>query len=330
MKLKIDRFVLSVIVVIGLAYLFPQWGIPESKIPIDTISAIGISLIFFFYGLKLSPSKLKDGLKNWRLHLLVQASTFLIFPLLVLLFRPLIQNGEQEIIWLAFFFLAALPSTVSSSVVMVSIAKGNIPAAIFNASISGIIGVLLTPLWMGLFVKNAQTEFDFADIYLQLIVQIILPVLLGVVLQRLWGEYAQKYGKQLTLFDKSVILLIIYKSFARSFDENIFNAISFLDLLIVFIAVLALFFILYVLTGFLAKKLKFNTEDQITAQFCGTKKSLVHGTVFAKIIFGNAATIGIILLPLMLFHALQLLVISVLASKMGDKNQAIKDGSPSS
>ncbi|WP_317042120.1 bile acid:sodium symporter [Zobellia sp. OII3] len=209
-------------------------------------------------------------------------------------------------------------------------AKGNIPAAIFNASISGIIGVLLTPLWMGLFVKNAQTEFDFADIYLQLIVQIILPVLLGVVLQRLWGEYAQKYGKQLTLFDKSVILLIIYKSFARSFDYNIFNAISFLDLLIVFIAVLALFVILYVLTGFLAKKLKFNTEDQITAQFCGTKKSLVHGTVFAKIIFGNAATIGIILLPLMLFHALQLLVISVLASKMGDKNQAIKDGSPSS
>ncbi|MDO6516791.1 bile acid:sodium symporter family protein [Zobellia uliginosa] len=322
MKLKIDRFVLSVIVVIGLAYLFPQWGLPESKIPIDTISGIGISLIFFFYGLKLSPSKLKDGLKNWRLHLLVQASTFLIFPLLVLLFHPLIQNEEQEIIWLAFFFLAALPSTVSSSVVMVSIAKGNIPAAIFNASISGIIGVLLTPLWMGLFVKNAQTEFDFADIYLQLIVQIILPVLLGVALQRFLGGYAQKYGKQLTLFDKSIILLIIYKSFARSFDENIFNAISFLDLLLLFVAVLALFGFLYVLTGFLAKKLKFNTEDQITAQFCGTKKSLVHGTVFAKIIFGNAATIGIILLPLMLFHALQLLIISVLASKMGAKNRA--------
>ncbi|SIS70099.1 solute carrier family 10 (sodium/bile acid cotransporter), member 7 [Zobellia uliginosa] len=322
MKLKIDRFVLSVMVVIALAYLFPQWGIPESKIPIDSISAIGISLIFFFYGLKLSPSKLKDGLKNWRLHLLVQSSTFLIFPLLVLLFYPLIQNEGQEIIWLAFFFLAALPSTVSSSVVMVSIAKGNIPAAIFNASISGIIGVILTPLWMGLFVKNAQTEFDFAEIYLQLIVQIILPVLLGVGLQRFWGAYAQKYGKQLTLFDKSIILLIIYKSFARSFDENIFNAISFLDLLLLFVAVLALFGFLYVLTGFLAKKLKFNTEDRITAQFCGTKKSLVHGTVFAKIIFGNAATIGIILLPLMLFHALQLLIISVLASKMGAKNRA--------
>ncbi|WP_317042117.1 bile acid:sodium symporter [Zobellia sp. OII3] len=137
MKLKIDRFVLSVIVVIGLAYLFPQWGIPESKIPIDTISAIGISLIFFFYGLKLSPSKLKDGLKNWRLHLLVQASTFLIFPLLVLLFRPLIQNGEQEIIWLAFFFLAALPSTVSSSVVMVFHSQGQHPRRYFQRQYFG-------------------------------------------------------------------------------------------------------------------------------------------------------------------------------------------------
>ncbi|MRX64696.1 bile acid:sodium symporter family protein [Maribacter luteus] len=317
MRIKIDGFILSVIAVIGLAYLFPQWGTQESKIPIDTISAIGISLIFFFYGLKLSPAKLKAGVKNWRLHLLVQASTFLIFPLLVLVFRPLVQNEEQEIIWLAFFFLAALPSTVSSSVVMVSIAKGNIPAAIFNASISGIIGVVLTPLWMGLFVHNAQTDFDFTDIYIKLIVQIILPVIVGVVLQRFFGQLAQKYTKQLTLFDKSVILLIIYKSFARSFDGDIFSSVSLIDLLLLLISVLVLFAILFFLTGFLAKKMKFNIGDQITAQFCGTKKSLVHGTVFSKIIFGNIPTIGIILLPLMLFHAIQLLIISMVASKRG-------------
>ncbi|MRT93630.1 bile acid:sodium symporter family protein [Ancylomarina sp. 16SWW S1-10-2] len=320
MKIKIDKFVLSIIAVISIAYFFPNWGTPNSKVPIDTISAIGISLIFFFYGLKLSPQKIKAGIKNWKLHLLVQSSTFLIFPLLILIFRPFIQNEEQEIIWLAFFFLAAIPSTVSSSVVMVSIAKGNIPAAIFNASISGIIGVVLTPLWMGLFVQNAQADFSFADIYIKLIVQIILPVVLGVLLQRFFGEFAQKHSKKLTLFDKSVILLIIYKSFASSFEENIFSSISILDLLLLFITVLALFFIMFFITGFLSKKLKFNTEDQITAQFCGTKKSLVHGTVFSKIIFGNMASIGIILLPLMLFHALQLLIISIVASKMSTKN----------
>jgi len=316
MKIKLDKFVLFIIVVIGLAYFFPQWGIAGSPVPLDIISTIGISLIFFFYGLKLSPEKLKAGLKNWKLHILVQVSTFLIFPLLVLAFHPFLQTEEQNTLWLAFFFLAALPSTVSSSVVMVSIAKGNIPVAIFNASISGIIGIAITPLWMGLFVQEAQTDFDFTEIYTKLILQIILPVVLGILLQRFLGAFVQKHSAKLTLFDKTIILLIIYKSFAESFEENIFSSVSILDLLLLFIGVILLFFIAFFLTGFMAKKLDFNKEDQITAQFCGTKKSLVHGTVFSKILFGNMASIGIILLPLMLFHAIQILIISVIASKL--------------
>ncbi|ALJ06447.1 hypothetical protein APS56_15475 [Pseudalgibacter alginicilyticus] len=320
MNLKIDRFILSIIAVITIAYFFPQWGSQDSDVPIDLISTVGISLIFFFYGLKLSPTKLKAGLKNWKLHALIQLSTFLIFPLLILLFRPLIQNNEHETIWLAFFFLAALPSTVSSSVVMVSIAKGNIPAAIFNASISGIIGIAITPLWMGLFIDNSQTHFDFTDIYIKLILQIILPVILGLFLQRFWGDFAQKHNKKLTRFDKSVILLIIYKSFAESFSENIFSSVSVIDLMLLLVGVLFLFYLVFYLTGALSKILCFDKEDQITAQFCGTKKSLVHGTVFSKILFANMATIGIILLPLMLFHAIQLLIISMIASK---KSRAI-------
>lgn len=321
MNIKIDKFVLSIVGIIIIAYFFPQWGMENSNVPINTISTIGISLIFFFYGLKLSPKKMKEGLKNWKLHVLVQASTFLIFPLLVLVFRPFIQNEEQETIWLAFFFLAALPSTVSSSVVMVSMAKGNIPAAIFNASISGIIGIALTPLWMGFFVDSAQTDFDFTEIYIKLIVQIILPVVLGLILQRYLGGFAQKHSSKLTLFDKSIILLIIYKSFAESFSENIFSSVSLLDLLLLFIAVLVLFTIAFFLTGLIARKMQLNKEDEITAQFCGTKKSLVHGTVFSKIIFGKMASIGIILLPLMLFHASQILIISIVASKLAKRKE---------
>ncbi|MCM4151197.1 bile acid:sodium symporter [Arenibacter sp. N53] len=315
MKIKIDGFVLSIIAVIGIAYFFPHWGMADSGVPIDTISVIGISFIFFFYGLKLSPHKLKAGLKNWKLHLLVQASTFLIFPLIVLAFYPLIHSVGQQTLWLAFFFLAALPSTVSSSVVMVSMAKGNIPAAIFNASISGVIGIVLTPLWMGLFVQKTHTDFDFMEIYTKLILQILFPVFMGLLLQRFLGFIAQKYSGQLSLFDKSIILLIIYKSFAQSFGNDIFSTVSFLELLILFVAVLALFYVAFFLTGFVAKKLKFNMEDQITAQFCGTKKSLVHGTVFSKILFGNMASIGIILLPLMIFHATQILILSLIAGK---------------
>ena len=142
MKIRIDYFVVGIFIVILLAYLFPTLVSEENVFLLNKISAIGISLIFFFYGLKLSPAKLKSGLGNFKLHLLIQGATFLLFPLLILPFKLIITTEEQETFWLAFFFLAALPSTVSSSVVMVSLAKGNIPAAIFNASISGIIGIL--------------------------------------------------------------------------------------------------------------------------------------------------------------------------------------------
>jgi solute carrier family 10 (sodium/bile acid cotransporter), member 7 len=315
MKLKLDGFVISIIVTILLAWFFPQWGSHNSSIPLGTISSIGVSLIFFFYGLKLSPDKLKSGLKNWKLHLLIQLSTFLLFPLLVLPFYPFMQSAQMGNIWLGLLFLAALPSTVSSSVVMVSMARGNIPAAIFNASISGLIGIGLTPLWMGLFMHNTQTEFDLGAIYFKLIVEILLPVVIGISLQKYWGKFALHYGRQLTLFDKSVILLIIYKSFAESFEANIYSSVKPAHFILIAIAVLALFYGVYFLTGYFARLLRFNTEDEITARFCGTKKSLVHGTVFSKILFANSATVGIILLPLMLFHAFQLFVISVYAAR---------------
>ncbi len=310
---------LAILVAIVVAYFFPQWGIATSPIPLDTISAVGIALIFFLYGLKLSPQKLKAGLGNYKLHLLVQACTFLVFPLVVLLFRPLIQNAEHELLWLSFFFLAALPSTVSSSVVMVSIAKGNIPAAIFNASISGIIGIVITPLWMGLFIDDMQTDFDFTEIYMNLVLQILAPVILGLLLQRFWGGFIQKHTKKLTLFDKSIILLIIYKSFATSFNDGIFSGVSLFDLAILVVGVLFLFVLVYMLTGRIATALGFSIEDRITAQFCGTKKSLVHGTVFSKIIFGGMPGLGLVLLPLMLFHASQIMIISAIASRFANR-----------
>jgi len=319
--MKIDKFVLAIIIIVLLAYLFPQLGAKESNIPLDLIGSIGIALIFFFYGLKLHPDKIKNGLKNWKLHILVQLATFLLFPILVLLFKPFITSDNQEMIWLSFLFLAALPSTVSSSVVMVSIANGNIPAAIFNASISGLIGIVITPLWMGLFLQQATTEFDLGTIYIKLATEILLPVFLGIILQRYLGKYATKYNKQLTLFDKSIILLIIYKSFSESFEEKVFTSVKIMDLILIFTVDMVLFFVVYSLIGFLSRKLQFNKEDQITAQFCGTKKSLVHGTVFSKILFPSTISIGIILLPLMLFHAFQIFIISILASKLGTREK---------
>ncbi|MGO3181566.1 MAG: bile acid:sodium symporter family protein [Aequorivita sp.] len=316
-KLKIDSFVIAIIISIVIAYFLPQLGASDSPIPMNQISSLGISFIFFFYGLSLNSEAIKNGLKNWKLHLSVQSSTFILFPLLILPFFPLFKDTSYEILWLAFLFMAALPSTVSSSVVLVSMAKGNLPAAIFNASISGIIGIIITPLWMMPFIKQTDIAFNFSSIYLQLITEIVVPLILGLLLRKYLGNWAQKHKRQLNLFDKFVILLIIYKSFVQSFEDEIFSSVSILEMGVMIILVLLLFFIVYSLTGWFGKLLKFNHADRITNQFCGTKKSLVHGTVFSEALFGQTSIIGIILLPLMFYHAFQILIISVIATKKG-------------
>ncbi len=316
MGFKVDRFVLAIAAVVLLAYVLPAAGRNDSPVPLDRVASIGVSLIFFFYGLKLNKDKITAGLRNWRLHMLVQASTFVLFPLVIITLLPLVRDEHTHSIWLAFLFLAALPSTVSSSVVMVSIARGNVPAAIFNASISGLIGIVVTPLWMGFFIQQHTAGFNLSDIYLKLIAEILAPLIVGLLLQRFLGVYAQRYGKQLTNFDKTVILLIVYRSFSESFASHVFDAIDVHDLVVMTLATIALFYLIYFLIGWMSVKAGFSREDRITAQFCGTKKSLVHGTVFSGILFQHLPSMGIMLLPLMLFHALQLFIVSVIASRL--------------
>ena len=314
-KIKVDKFVIAIVVSIAIAYFFPQLGASDSPVPMNMISSIGISLIFFFYGLSMSTQAIKNGLKNWRLHVVVQGSTFLLFPLVILMFYPLVKGSEFELTWLSFLFLAALPSTVSSSVVMVSMAKGNLPAAIFNASISGILGILFTPLWIMPFIQQTDIVFDFSSIYLQLITEIVVPLILGLLLRRFWSAWAHRHKRHLDVFDKFVILLIIYKSFVQSFEDNIFSNLSVWDMTIMVVLTLLLFYVIYNLTGWLGRILNFNRADQITNQFCGTKKSLVHGTVFSEALFGQTSIVGILILPLMFYHAFQILIVSVIATK---------------
>jgi len=295
-----------------LAYWLP--GI-EKIIPLNQISTIGISAIFFFYGLKLSPEKMKEGLSNWKLHIVIQSATFFLFPLLILLVLPFIHEETHFTLWLAVFFLAALPSTVSSSVVMVSIAKGNIPGAIFNASISGLMGILVTPLLIGIFLEARLESFDLGQTFIELCLKILLPVILGMALHRFWGNFANQHKKYLTMFDKAVILIIVYKSFSNSFSNGIFDDLNLMELLVVGFGVIALFFIVYNIIHMISKRLAFNREDEITALFCGSKKSLVHGTVFSSVLFAGMSSAGIFLVPIMIYHAFQLFIVSIIAQK---------------
>lgn len=324
-KAGLDGFLLALLSMIGLAFIYPYPGMKSSPVPLGEIATYGVSVIFFFYGLRLSPEKLKAGLTNWRLHTMIHFSTFILFPLLALAVRPLFKGTENEMLWLSIFFLTTLPSTVSSSVVMVSIANGNIPAAIFNASISSLMGVFITPLWMGLVLDYASGEYDLMGVVGKLSLQVILPVGLGILMNKSWGAFAEKYKSKIRYFDQSTILLIVYTSFCESFGEHLFSGFEPLDILFLGAGMIALFFAIYLLLSFFSRMLHFSREDEITAVFCGSKKSLIQGAVMSKVLFSGASYAGVMLLPIMFYHALQLIAASILAQRMARKNLEITD-----
>ncbi|MCR5889733.1 bile acid:sodium symporter [Hymenobacter sp. J193] len=313
----LDWFLLGLIGVVVLAYFIPEAGSKSSPIPWFIITKGGVALIFFFYGLRLSLDKLKAGLRNWRLHVVVQVITFLVFPLLALAVRPLFEGAKGPQLWQSIFFLCTLPSTVSTSVVMVSIARGNLPAAIFNASISSLLGIVLTPLWTSFFLHTAADGGHLWGMALSLTWQVILPVVAGVLLNRRFGAFAEQHKSTLRLSDQVVILLIVFTAFCESFAEGIFRSYGARDIVLLGMGMVALYLLIFGVVWGLSWLLGFSREDRITALFCGSKKSLVHGSVMASLLFPAAAGTGLILLPLMLYHALQIILASMMAQRMG-------------
>lgn len=309
--MKKNGFILALMLAVFTAYFFPAG---TQVLPLDTIITIGVGGIFFFYGLKLSPVEFKHGMKNYKLHILVQLTTFLLFPLLVLLFYPLVDGEQANLYWQGFFFLSVVPSTVSSSVILVSVAKGNIPGAIFNASLSGIIGVLVTPLWLTLFLSPSG-EVGFGQVLFKLVLQIVFPLVLGLVLHKKLKWWVEKNRKRMGVFDKTVIVAIVYTSFSAAFLKSVFEGWSAISLLLLVGLVLAIFLVVFFGLGILSKKIGFSKTDQITAQYCGSQKSLVHGSVMVQIIYANAANTAVLLLPLMLYHFTQLMLTSYFAER---------------
>ncbi|AYA36151.1 bile acid:sodium symporter [Hymenobacter oligotrophus] len=322
-RIGLDWFFFGLIGVVVLAYLAPGIGSNSSPVPWRRVTTLGVAAIFFLYGLRLSPEKLKAGMRNWRLHAVVQLITFGVFPLLALAVRPWFGGEAGQTLWASVFYLCTLPSTVSTSVVMVSIAGGNLPGAIFNASISSLLGIMLTPLWVSAVLHTGATGGpNLGGMAADLGLQVLLPVVLGVLLHGRFGAWAERHKQGLRLFDQSIILLMVYTSFCESFAENVFRHIRPTDLLLLALAMVALFAVVYAVIIGLSKLLGFSAEDQVTALFCGSKKSLVHGTVMAKVLFAGTAATGVLLLPTMLYHALQILLASVIAQAIGRRMAA--------
>lgn len=321
-KIGIEPFIIALASAIFLAWLDPDIGRAREPVGVGDIANWGVSVIFFFYGMRLSKEKLLNGLKNVRLHFLVHFSTFVLFPCVVLAAMAVCggfsAEGNAYYLWIGTFFLATLPSTVSSSVVMVSIAGGNLPAAIFNASVSSLMGVFITPIWMGLFLKDIEGANNLSNVLASLIFQVLVPVVAGFLLNPKFGWFAEKHKKTLRFFDESVIVLIVYSSFCDSFFKKMFEGFPFSTILLLSVCMIALFLAAMVVIYRICRLMNFPDEDSITAVFCGSKKSLVHGSVMSSVLFGSSAATGIILLPTMLYHAFQLIIVSVIAKKIAE------------
>ena len=316
---KQNNFLFALVGIIVLARIVPYRDEYNTVFNLNRFIDWGICIIFLLYGLKLNIKEVFRDIKNWKLHLLVQLGTFVLFPLLVVLFYPLAKGTEYQLVWLSIFFLASLPSTVSSSVVMVSIAKGNITSAIFNASISGLIGIVATPLLMGFFLGNASTEVNQGEIIQQLLLKVLLPIILGLLLNPLLKKWVDKYNKWIGQFDRFIILLIVYESFSDAFVKRIFLSVSLITFVIIAFASVGLFFVVYAILKRIAQALGFNREDTITATFCGSKKSLVHGSLFVMVLGIPETQKVLYLLPIMLYHSFQLFYVSWLANRIGQQ-----------
>lgn len=318
-KIFPDPLLFYLLVSLILAYFLPELSeISFKEYNLQNIIDIGVMAVFFFYGLKLKWNEVFRDLKNWKLHVRIQAITFCLFPILGLLFYPIILINENfYLLFLAIFYLCCLPSTVSSSVVMVSMAHGNVTSAIFNASLSGLLGIVITPLLMSFFIRQ-NGDVDSFQIFLDLIISVILPVVLGALCKPFLGKFYEKYKNVFSNIDKLTIVLIVYVSFSHTFHNGLITSVGYFNLFLTIVCVVSLFIFVFYFIQYLNKAFwKYKKSDFITLQFCGTKKSLVHGSVMAGIIFGKE--IGFILLPIMIYHTFQLMFISYKASQYAKK-----------
>lgn len=301
--------IVLIVLAVIIAIFFPASG--GFADVFSTATKIAIALLFFLYGARLSTKEALDGLKNWKLHLTILAFTFVVFPAIGLALKPLdmvISSG----ISMGILYLTLVPSTVQSSVAFTSIARGNVAGAIVSASASNLIGVFATPLLvMALMTTEGGMHID-TGVFLDIAVQLLLPFVIGQLLRRWVKDFAA--NKATKAVDRGSIAMVVYSAFSAGIVAGIWSSVKVWEVLFLVMFSIALVAFMLWLTKFSAQKLGFNRGDVIAIEFCGTKKSLASGLPMAAVIFGGA-NLGLLILPLMIFHQTQLMMCSWLAAR---------------
>ena len=321
-RLPIDRFLLIIIATAVFASVLPARGVWVDVV--DALTTFAIALLFFLYGARLSPAETLAGLKHWRLHATILSFTYVLFPLVGLAAVALTRGVLDPGLAAGLLYLTLVPSTVQSSIAFTSIAKGNVAGAVVSASASNILGVFLTPalVWL-LMTSTGRVAFTTSTI-VDILLQLLLPFVLGQ-LSRRWTAGFVKAHPQLKLVDRGSIVLVVYSAFSAGMRENMWAQTSWQALVVLLVVLLALLALMLGLTWWTARRLGFNREDAIAIQFCGTKKSLASGLPMAGVLFAGQP-VGLLMLPLMLFHQAQLMACSALAGRYARDAEASAEG----
>ena len=317
-RLTPDGFTLAIMLAMLVATYWPASG--ASARVLGHVTTFAVGLLFFFHGAKLSGAALKAGLTHWRLHLLVLGCTFLMFPLLGLLIKPLALTLLTPDLYLGILFLCALPSTFQSSIAFTSLARGNVAAAVCSASVSNFIGIFLTPVLVGALVMHGVGAHSSFDSIVSFGEQLLLPFVAGLLMRRWIGAWVDRNRTMLSKVDQSSILLVVFTAFSEAVGQGLWQKltpIAFFNVGVVSCVLLALAMLI---TTFLSRRMGFSKADQIAIVFCGSKKSMASGLPMAKVLFATSS-LGVLIVPLMLFHQIQLMVCAMLAQHFAQRTE---------
>ncbi|KAF1024090.1 MAG: hypothetical protein GAK30_00110 [Paracidovorax wautersii] len=316
-----ENFTLMMVGTVIVASLLPAAGSVAAAFKLATTLAIAV--LFFLHGARLSRQAIVAGIMHWRLHLVVLTSTFVLFPLVGLAFKPVITLLVGPALYIGVLYLCVLPSTVQSSIAMVSMARGNIPAAVCSASASTLLGIFITPVLVGLLIATQGTAATTGGLEAigRILLQLFAPFVVGHLLRPWIGGWVQRRAKLLKGVDQGSILLVVYTAFSAAVVEGLWHQVSWAELGGLLVVAALLLAVALGTTVWSARRLGFSTEDEITAVFCGSKKSLASGVPMANVLF-SASAVGAILLPLMLFHQMQLMVCAMLAQRYARRPKA--------
>jgi solute carrier family 10 (sodium/bile acid cotransporter), member 7 len=309
-RMPIDPYVLAIVGMVALASLLPVGS--GSAVAAGYATNAAIALLFFLHGARLQPKAALAGARHWRLHVVVFASTFLLFPVLGLAARALAPTLLTPPLWTGLLLLCVLPSTVQSSIAFTSIARGNVPAALCAATASNLLGILLTPLLAGLLL-HAQGGLSLRAVG-DVVLQLMVPFAAGQLARPWIAAWAGSNKTLLGLVDRGSILLVVYVAFSEGVTHGIWHQLDASRLATLLLLDAALLGAVLLATSGVSRLLRFSRADAIATVFCGSKKSLASGLPMASVLFAGQP-VGLIVLPLMLFHQIQLMACAALARR---------------